>query len=78
VAVVGIPHERWGELPHAFAILRNGAKVTEEELKLRVRNSLAHFKTTQWVSCVDQLPKTATGKVQKFMLRDGRAGIARQ
>ena len=54
VAVVGMPHERWGESPHAFAILRNGAKVTEEELKLHVRNSLAHFKTAQWVSFVDQ------------------------
>jgi acyl-CoA synthetase (AMP-forming)/AMP-acid ligase II len=78
VAVVGMPHERWGEAPHAFVILRDGAKVTEEELKLHVRNSLAHFKTPQWVSFVDQLPKTATGKVQKFMLRGGRPGIARQ
>jgi fatty-acyl-CoA synthase len=78
VAVVGIPHERWGESPHAFVILRDGAKVTADELKLHVRNSLAHFKTPQWVSFVDQLPKTATGKVQKFMLRGGRAGIARQ
>jgi fatty-acyl-CoA synthase len=78
VAVVGMPHERWGESPHAFVILRDGAKVTEEELKLHVRHSLAHFKTPQWVSFVDQLPKTATGKVQKFMLRGDRAGIARQ
>ena len=78
VAVVGMPHERWGESPHAFVILRDGARTTEEELKLHVRNSLAHFKTPQWVSFVDQLPKTATGKVQKFMLRGGRAGIARQ
>jgi len=78
VAVVGMPHERWGESPHAFVILRDGAKVTEEELKRHVHNSLAHFKTPQWVSFVDQLPKTATGKVQKFMLRGGRAAIARQ
>ena len=59
-------------------IVRDGAKVTEEDLKLHVRNSLAHFKTPQWVSFVDQLPKTATGKVQKFLLRGGLAGIARQ
>jgi fatty-acyl-CoA synthase len=78
VAVVGMPHERWGESPHAFVILRDGAEVTEEALKLHVRNNLAHFKTPQWVSFVDQLPKTATGKVQKFMLRGGRTGIARQ
>ncbi len=77
-AVVGMPHERWGESPHAFVILRDGAQATEEELKLHVRNTLAHFKTPQWVSFVDQLPKTATGKVQKFVLRGGKAGIARQ
>jgi fatty-acyl-CoA synthase len=78
VAVVGMPHERWGESPHAFVILREGVKATEEELKLHVRNSLAHFKTPQWVSFVDELPKTATGKVQKFILRAGKAGISRQ
>jgi fatty-acyl-CoA synthase len=78
VAVVGMPHERWGESPHAFVILREGANATEEELKLHARNSLAHFKTPQWVSFVDELPKTATGKVQKFVLRGGKAGISRQ
>jgi fatty-acyl-CoA synthase len=77
-AVVGMPHERWGESPHAFVILRAGAKATEDELKLFVRNNLAHFKTPQWVTLVAELPKTATGKVQKFVLRGGKAGIARQ
>jgi len=43
-----------------------------------VRHSLAHFKTPQWVTFVDELPKTATGKVQKFILRAGRAAISRQ
>ncbi len=78
VAVVGMQHEKWGESPHAFVILREGAETTEEELKLHVRDSLAHFKTPQWVSFVDDLPKTATGKVQKFVLRGGKSGIARQ
>ncbi len=78
VAVVGMPHERWGESPHAFVILRQGARATEDELKLHVRNALAHFKTPQWVSFVDELPKTATGKVQKYVLRAGKAGISRQ
>jgi fatty-acyl-CoA synthase len=73
-----MPHERWGESPHAFVILRAGAKATEDELKLFVRNNLAHFKTPQWVTLVAELPKTATGKVQKFVLRGGKAGIARQ
>ena len=77
-AVVGMPHEKWGESPHAFVILRKGAKTTEDELKLHVRHSLAHFKAPQWVTFVDELPKTATGKVQKFILRAGKAGISRQ
>jgi fatty-acyl-CoA synthase len=78
VAVVGMPHERWGESPHAFVIVRQGGQATEDELKLHVRNALAHFKTPQWVSFVDELPKTATGKVQKYVLRAGKAGISRQ
>ncbi len=78
VAVVGMPHENWGESPHAFVVLRAGETATEDELKLHVRDSLAHFKTPQWVTVVDDLPKTATGKVQKFMLRAGKAGISRQ
>lgn len=78
VAVVGMPHTRWGESPHAFVVLRAGAAATEEALRLHVRTHLAHFKTPQWVSFVDELPKTATGKVQKFVLRAGKAGIARQ
>src|SRR5262245_52626669 len=77
-AVVGMPHERWGESPHAFVILRQGAEATEEELKLHVRHHLAHFKTPQWITFVKELPKTATGKVQKFVLRGGKAGISRQ
>ena len=78
VAVVGMPHEKWGESPHAFVILREGAETTEANLKLHVRDNLAHFKTPQWVSFVDDLPKTATGKVQKYVLRGGKVGISRQ
>ena len=78
VAVVGMAHEKWGEAPHAFVTLQPGATATEEDIKLHVRNNLAHFKTPQWVSFVAELPKTATGKVQKFVLRGTSAGIARQ
>ena len=78
VAVVGMPHERWGESPHAFVVLREGANANQEVLQQHVRNHLAHFKTPQWISFVDDLPKTATGKVQKFVLRAGRSGISRQ
>ena len=78
VAVVGMPHEKWGESPHAFIILREGAEANEDEIKLHVRENLAHFKTPQWVSFVNDLPKTATGKVQKYVLRGGQASISRQ
>jgi fatty-acyl-CoA synthase len=78
VAIVGMPHEKWGESPHAFVVLREGAAATEAELKEFVRDRLAHFKAPQWVSFVDELPKTATGKVQKYLLRGGRVAIAKQ
>ncbi len=78
VAVVGMTHERWGEAPHAFVVLRPGAEATEAEMKQFVYDRLAHFKTPQWITFVDELPKTATGKVQKYVLRGGRAAIATQ
>ena len=78
VAVVGMAHERWGESPHAFVVLRSGASVSEDELKQFARDHLAHFKVPQWVSFVNELPKTATGKIQKYALRGGAAAISRQ
>ncbi|HAF74714.1 MAG TPA: o-succinylbenzoate--CoA ligase [Gammaproteobacteria bacterium] len=77
-AVVGMPHEKWGESPHAFVVLKSGASASEDELKEHVRAQLAHFKTPQAVSFVDELPKTATGKVQKYVLRQHQPGIATQ
>ncbi|HKY46073.1 MAG TPA: long-chain-fatty-acid--CoA ligase [Pyrinomonadaceae bacterium] len=77
VAIVGLPHERWGEAPHAFVVLRSGADATEEELCEFARNKLAHFKAPHGVTFVPELPKTATGKVQKYVLR-GRPAIAKQ
>lgn len=77
-AVVGMPHERWGESPHAFVVLRPGAGATEDEMKEFVRDRLAHFKTPQWITFVDDLPKTATGKVQKYVLRGRDTSIAKQ
>ena len=78
VAVVGMPHEKWGESPHAFVVLRADATTTEDELKQFVRDRLARFKTPQWITFVEELPKTATGKVRKFVLRKGETGIAKQ
>jgi len=78
VAIVGLPHERWGEAPHAFVVLRNGEKVTDDELIEFARAHLAHFKAPHGVTFVKELPKTATGKIQKYVLRGGRSAISRQ
>jgi len=78
VAVVGLPHEKWGEAPHAFVVCKPGATIDEEELREFARERLAGFKIPKGVTVLTELPKTATGKIQKFVLRGGRAGIVAQ
>ena len=78
VAIVGLPHDRWGEAPHAFVVLKIGAHASEDELREFARDRLAHFKAPHGVTFVSELPKTATGKVQKYVLRGGAAAIAKQ
>ncbi len=77
-AVVGLPSEKWGETPHAFVVLLPGATVTADELIAFVRERLAHFKAPRAVTFVNELPKTATGKIQKYVLRGGAANLSRQ
>jgi fatty-acyl-CoA synthase len=78
VAVIGVPDEKWGESPHAFVVLRPGATATDSELIDFARDNMAHFKVPRVFSFIPELPKTATGKIQKFVLRRGRAAISRQ
>jgi len=78
VAIVGMPDERWGETPHAFVILKAGATATEDELREYARDHLAHFKAPKRVRFISELPKTATGKVQKYILRGRQAAISKQ
>ncbi len=78
VAIVGLPDEKWGETPHAFVVLRDGASATEAEIIEFARERLAHFKAPRAVTLVSELPKTATGKIQKFVLRKGAPNLARQ
>jgi len=68
-AVVSMPHEKWGEVPKAFVTLRPGAKATAEDIIAHTKELLAAFKCPKAVEFGD-LPKTATGKIQKFKLRD--------
>jgi len=73
VAIVGLPDERWGEAPHAFVVLNAGATATEAELRNYARDHLAHFKAPKGITFLSELPKTATGKVQKYVLRGGKS-----
>ncbi|HQY44592.1 MAG TPA: AMP-binding protein [Paracoccaceae bacterium] len=68
-AVVAKPDDKWGEVPCAFVELKDGAQATEAELIAFARARLAGFKTPKSVIFGD-LPKTSTGKIQKFVLRD--------
>ena len=79
VAVVGLPDEKWGEAPHAFVVLKPGAAATAEELRaVRARAPGALQVPRTAFTFVAELPKTATGKIQKYVLRGGRAAIATQ
>ena len=69
-AVVAVPHDKWGERPKAFVVLKPGESATGDDVIEHVRARLAHFKAPDTVDVVGELPKTSTGKVQKFVLRD--------
>jgi acyl-CoA synthetase (AMP-forming)/AMP-acid ligase II len=70
VAVIGVPHSRWGETPKALVVLRDGAVFEPDGLIAFCRQRLAHFKCPTSVEQRDSLPRTATGKVQKYLLRE--------
>jgi len=77
-AVVGLPDAKWGEAPHAFIVLKPGAQADAEGLRAHTRERLAHFKCPHSFTFVSELPKTATGKIQKFVLRGRKSAIAAQ
>ena len=70
VAVIGVPDETWGESVKALVVLRQGHAATDAELIEHCRSSLAHFKAPKSVEFRDELARTATGKLQKFKLRE--------
>jgi acyl-CoA synthetase (AMP-forming)/AMP-acid ligase II len=69
VAVIGVPHERWGETPKALVVPRDGATLDETALIAFCRERLAHFKCPTSIETREALPRTATGKLQKYRLR---------
>ncbi|MGE0544322.1 MAG: long-chain-fatty-acid--CoA ligase [Dehalococcoidia bacterium] len=69
-AVIGVPSEKWGETIKALVVLREGQQATEEQIIAHCRAGMAHFKCPTSVDFVETLPRTATGKLQKFVLRD--------
>jgi fatty-acyl-CoA synthase len=70
VAVIGVPDEKWGETIKALVVLAPGATVTEGELIDHCRSNLTHFKCPTSIEFRDELARTATGKLQKFKLRE--------
>lgn len=69
-AVIGVPDEKWGETIKAMVVCRPGHDLTERELIDFTRSKLAHFKCPTSVEIRTALPRTATGKLQKFKLRE--------
>ncbi|MBD2765677.1 AMP-binding protein [Kocuria sp. cx-455] len=69
VAVIGVAHEKWGERPVAYVVRSAGSSVTGDELREHVRERLSGFKVPDTVTFSDELPRTATGKVRKNVLR---------
>ena len=69
-AVIGIPDEKWGERPKAFVIRQVGSVVTEAELIAHLHVHIARFKVPKAIEFVAELPRTSTGKIQKFELRE--------
>ncbi|MGH9129815.1 MAG: AMP-binding protein [Acidimicrobiales bacterium] len=70
VAVIGVPDERWGETVKALVVLRPGVAAEPGELVEHCRARMAHFKCPTSVELRESLPRTATGKLQKFVLRE--------
>lgn len=69
-AVFGIPHDKWGEVPAAYVVLKEGANIDEDELTAHCAERLARFKRPRLVKFVGDFPKTPIGKIQKNLLKD--------
>lgn len=70
VEVVGLPSRKYGEQVGAFITLKEGQSLTEEEVRLFCRGKIAHYKIPKFIFFIDAFPMTASGKIQKYRLRD--------
>jgi len=78
VQVVGIPDEKYGEIVGAFIILEEGAQLTEEDVRDYAVTKIARYKVPKHVFFVDEFPLTASGKIQKFILRDQAVELVKE
>ena len=69
VGVIGVPDEKWGEVGKAYLVLKPGEQMTEEEALQFLRGKVGRYKIPKYVAFVEELPKTASGKIQKFQLK---------
>ncbi len=69
VAVIGVPDEKWGEVPRAVVLLRDGAQLSEDQLRAHLQGRLARYKIPKSVVFVAEMPRTASGKIRKAELR---------
>ncbi len=70
-AVIGVPDEKWGEVGSAYVVAQDGVELTEEGIRQDLSNRLARYKMPHHLTFVTELPRTATGKVKKHVLREG-------
>jgi fatty-acyl-CoA synthase len=70
VQVIGVPSKQYGEEIAACVILKKGARLTQQKVKDFVKGNMARHKTPSYVLFMDEFPMTASGKIQKFKLRE--------
>ena len=70
VAVIGVPDEKWQEIPVALVVLAKDARLSSEELRSFAQQQLARYKVPHQILFLDTLPKNAMGKVQHFLLKE--------
>lgn len=70
IAVIGVAHEDYGEIPKAFVVLKSGVKINENELKEFVAKRVAKYKQLGYVQVIESIPKSASGKILRRELEN--------